>query len=306
MLDTIRAVQIYPSHIRIETNDKDTKVLFGINDENFQDLINGGSRNIVETRNHKKLGTVRSPYTVTNSDGYDNKVPLNEFDRAVLSACISEWRAGNPYITPAMIFRSITGKVGTIGNKIRANQEKDISDSIEKLMFTNFNRDNQRSLEQLRYCEGDDEIKIKSAAILPAVVVDVKINGQLIENAIFFTCESPVLTVADQKNQIVRYDVELLNVPNQNNTLLVISLKNYVMRRICEIKLHKNLARTLTWDNIFHKCRISDANDKTKHDARATVIKLFENLLNKGFIKSFTLAKKFPDSKRSYGISFTF
>ena len=306
MLDTMRSVQIYPSHIRIETNDKDTKVLFGITDDNFQSLLDGASRNIVETRNHKKLGTVRSPYTVTNSDGYDNKVPLNEFDRAVLSVCISEWLAGNPYTTPTIILRALTGKIGNQNVRPRPNQEKAISDSIEKLMFTNFNRDNQKSLEQLHYCEGADVIKIKCAAVLPAVVVDAKINGQLIENAIFFTCESPILTVADKKNQIIRYDADLLNVPNQNNTPLVISLKNYVMRRICEIKLHKNLARTITWDNVFHRCRISDADKKVKQDARNTVIKLFENLLNKGFIKSFNSAKKFSDSKRSYGISFTF
>lgn len=85
----------------------------------------------------------------------------------------------------------------------------------------------------------------------------------------------------------------LLNVSNQNNTPLIISLKNYVLRRIIEIINHKMTA-TITWNNIFNRCRISDASKKVKHDARETILKSFEP------------TKKFTDAKRSYDISFTY
>ena len=304
MLDSIRSAQVSPSRERVEPNDKATKVLFGIKDDGYTTLIDGASRNIVEKRNHKKHGTIRTPYTLTNSDGYDNKVPLNEFDRAVLSVCISEWLAGNPYTTPAIILRALIGKVGDQNVRPMKNQLNAILDSIDKLMFTNFNPDIKDSFQKLKYSEGGDSIKIKKSPILPACVVDAKINGQLIDNAVFFNLESPLLIISDIKSQILRYDSALLNVPNQNNTPLVISLKNYVMRRICEIKLHK-MTPTITWDNVFRHCRIADASDKIKHNARDTINKLCENLLKEGFIKSFEPAKKFSAAKLSYGISFT-
>lgn len=305
MLASMRSIQVTPSRVRVEPNDKDTKVLFGIKDEGYQTLIDGASRNIVEKRNHKKHGTIRTPYTLTNADGYDNKVPLNEFDRAVLSVCISEWLTGNPYTTPAIIFRALIGKVGDQNVRPMKNQLNAILNSIEKLMFTNFNPDIEDSFKKLHYTEGNDFIKIKKSAVLPACVVDAKINGQLIDNAVFFTLESPILIISDKKSQILRYNSDLLNVPNQNNTPLVISLKNYVMRRIVEIFDHK-MSKTITWDNVFRRCRIVDASNKIKHDARDTINKLFEHLQNQGFIKSFEPAKKSPDFKRSYGISFIF
>lgn len=305
MLESMRSAQIYPSRVRVEPNDKDTKVLFGIKDEHYQQLLAGAFRNIVEKRNHKKYGTIKTPYSISNSDSYDNKIPLNEFDRAVLSVCISEWLAGNPYTTVAIIFRALIGKVGVPSIRPSKKQEQAIISSIDKLMFTNFNPDTQDSFKKLSYSENGDSIRIKKSPVLPACVVDAKINGQIIENAIFFLLESPILLITNEKSQILRYDSDLLNVPNQNNTPLVISLKNYVLRRVIEIMAHKMTA-TITWDNVFNRCRISDANRDIKSDARNSIIKLFQHLLSQGFIKSFEHAKKFPEAKRSYGISFTY
>ena len=304
MLDSIRSAQVSPSRERVEPNDKATKVLFGIKDDGYTTLIDGASRNIVEKRNHKKHGTIRTPYTLSNSDGFDNKIPLNEFDRAVLSVCISEWLAGNPYTTPAIILRALIGKVGDQNVRPMKNQLNAILASIDKLMFTNFNPDIKDSFKKLHYSDGNDSIKIKKSPVLPACLVDAKINGQLIDNAVFFTLESPLLIISDIKSQILRYDSSLLNVPNQNNTPLVISLKNYVMRRIVEIFAHK-MSPTITWDNVFQRCRIIDANQKVKHDARDAINKLFENILKEGFITSFEPAKKFSAAKHSYGIFFT-
>ena len=38
---------------------------------------------------------------------------------------------------------------------------------------------------------------------------------------------------------MLTYDAELLDIPKQNNSVLNITLKNYAMRRVQEIKLHK-------------------------------------------------------------------
>lgn len=141
ILNTLRSAQIYPSHGRVEPNDKDTKVLFGIKDEHYQQLLDGTSRNIVENRNHKKHGTIKTPYSISNSDCYNNKIPLNEFDRALI------------------------GKVGVPSIKPSKKQEQAILVSIEKLMFTNFNPDTQAPFKKLSYSENGDSIRIKKSQI---------------------------------------------------------------------------------------------------------------------------------------------
>ena len=90
---------------------------------------------------------------------------------------------------------------------------------------------------------------------------------------------------------MLTYDAELLDVPYQNNSPTIIAAKNYVMRRIQEIKLHK-MTPTITFADIFKKCRIENADNKVKQRIRENIIKLFENLKSKNHIKSFEVVKK--------------
>ncbi len=303
--DALQNVHFKPTRTRVELNDKATKKYFNLDAETYDFLINKhGTYNIVEKKNHKKHGKVRTPTTLSNADGYSNVKPLNEFDRAVQCAIISEQLAGNRYTTPAIIFRALVGKVGEVGVTPSVNQEKAILESIDKLMFTRFNADTAKSFEILKYPNGD-EIKLKKSAILPACIVDAKINGQVIDNVIFFDRESPLYLIANAKNQIIRYDAKLLDVPNMNNTPMIITIKNYVIRRICEIKLHKQLAKTLTFDDIFQKCRIDKASNKTKFDARNIIFRFLQHLIDHNFIDSFDIVKN-KNGKKFYAVTFTF
>ena len=91
----------------------------------------------------------------------------------------------------------------------------------------------------MKYVDKDgNELILRKDNLLSASIFDAKINGQPVDGVIFFKENLPLLQIADSKDQIIRYPHALLNVPNQNNTPLVIALKKYVMRRICEIKLH--------------------------------------------------------------------
>ena len=89
----------------------------------------------------------------------------------------------------------------------------------------------------------------------------------------------------------------------QKNTPRIITLKKYVMRRICEIKLHKQLYPTITFADVFKKCRMTNAARDAKLDARNNIIKLFEHLQEKNFIKSFELEKR---NGAFYSIKFTY
>ena len=110
---------------------------------------------------------------------------------------------------------------------------------------------------------------------------------------IYFDRESPLLTIALDRKQLLSYDVSLLDVPGQRNTIMNIMLKNYSIRRVAEIKAHnKQLVPTITFADIWEKCRLENASRKTKLDARNTLIAFFKHLQEEGYIKSFEITKK--------------
>ena len=280
-------IQVYPSKKRVVPNCKLAKVITNLTDPQFDNMMKGKKRGVIEMKNHKKFGKIVTYYKLVNSDNPDDTDPLSEFDRAVLSVCISEWEVGNRHTTPAIIFRGLTGK--TTNRHIHKDQRAAILGSIKKMMGLILEIDLSDVNQKLKYNEGYQE-KMTSA-ILPAYFMTNSINGQPIEDVIYFDRESPIMKIARDRKQIITFDNYLLNVSKQQNTQMNITLKNYVMVRLQEIKLHK-LTPIITFDDVFEKCRIEDANAKTKMDARNTIIKFFEHLKSKGEITDFTVTKQ--------------
>ena len=158
-------------------------------------------------------------------------------------------------------------------------------------------------LKGLHYSDKDGNfISLRSSNLISIDILDAKVNGQILNGVIFFKDNSPLFLIADAKNQIVRYPHALLDVPNLNNTPRIISIKKYVLRRICEIKLHK-MTTTITFDDVFSKCRLLDCPRNVKMDARNSIINLFHHLQEKNFIASFELVlqrQKFVAVKFSF------
>ena len=297
---TIENVQIYPSTKRLVPNFKLVKVTQKLPDNQFSKMINGKKGGIIEKKNHKNTGDIVTTYTISNLAGYDNTDPLNVIDYSVLSVCASEFDVGNRHTTAAIILRGLIGKVGKAhkGIRPRPDQYRAIINSVKKLMFTGIEIDLSVTNEKLKY-GGKKKI---TSALLPAKIVETSINGQIVDDVIYFLDESPLMEIARARKQILTYDAELLDVPNQNNTPLVIILKNYAITRVLEIKLHK-MTPTLTFNDIFEKCRIKDADNKTKSRAREYILQFFEHLQEKGEIKSFELTKKM---NKFYSVTFTY
>lgn len=292
VINDIKNVQIYPSKKRVELNDKATKRFFNLTRESYQKLLESKAKaTLIEKKNHKKFGNIKSSFSISNENGFSNFIPLDEHDRAVLSVCVSNWLEGNRYITPAIIYRGLTGKVNDASGNSKPSpvQLKAILQSIDRLMFTAYDPQILDAYEKLEYISGDDKIVIKKSVVLPCYRAEVTINGQT-SDVICFDRESPFLIQANLKKQMLTYDAELLDVPHQQNTPLNISAKNYVMRRIQEIKLHK-MTPTITFADIFKKCRIEKASNDKKMNVRTTIIKLFEHLKSKNHIKSFEIIK---------------
>ena len=299
IMDTLQNFQLRPSKTRIEVNDKTSKVVFSRSEFIAQRTNNNLPCAIIEKKKHKKHGTVMTPITLCSNC----TSPLTEFDRAVLNICVAEWKAGNKYTTVNIIFRALVGKVGEIGAVPTSAMKQKIVASILKLMGSILTLDISESYQVLKYANGD-ELKYIKSAILPCCFVQAKINGQIVD-AVFFDREPPLFTVSNLKDQIVRYDASLIDIPNMKSTVTNISLINYVMRRIVEIKTHRQLAPTITFNDIYKKCGIDNANKKVKFYARDTVIRLFQNLVDKQFIDSFEIVKS-KSGNKIHAISFKF
>ena len=249
-------VQLYPTTKRLVPNFKLCKVIAHLSKEQYERMVvDGKARKVLEKHNHRRYGEVVTVYRISNSDDFDNTDPLNEFDYAVLSVCISYLADGIEHITPAMIYRGLTGKVSKGGKgKMTIEQRDAILFSVKKLMGTIIEIDESETNPALNY--GKDISPITCSAILPAYFVEKTVNGQD-ASVIFFDRESPFMTIARDRKQLLKYDVSLLDVPGVQNSWMNIMLKNYGMRRVAESKAHpRQMAPTLTFHDIFEKCCI--------------------------------------------------
>lgn len=284
-------IQFYPAKQRIVPNCKLCKVIHNLTpDEYGYMVVKDKKRRIIEMKHHKRYGEINSLYKISNTDEYDNTDPLTEFDRAVLSVCVSNFAIGNSCVTPAVILRGLTGKSSKGGKgKIQKAQFDAIIFSVKKLMSTIIDIDGTQANEYLDY--GSKKSAIICSTILPAYIAkETTINGQD-AHIIVFNRESPLMQVARERKQILTYDTKFLDVPGQQNTWMNITLKNYAMSRVQEIKLH-NMHPTLTFTDIFAKARIVDVNSKIKQHARECLIKFFEHLQKVQEIRLFKLKKQ--------------
>ena len=294
-------IQVYPSKKRVVPNCKLAKVINNLTDPQFDKMMDGNKRGVVEMKNHKKHGKIVTYYKLVNNDNPDDTDPLTEFDRAVLSVCISEWEVGNRHTTPAIILRGLTGKKGIGGNgKIYPDQRTAILHSINKMMGLIIEVDLSDTNQKLNYNDGKSQKIIE--AILPCKHITTTINGQVIDDTIYFLDESPLMKVSRDRKQLLTFDVELLDVPNQQNTPMNITVKNYVMNRIQEIKLHK-LQPIITFADVFQKCRIDNAHSEIKRRAREAMIEFMNHMKNKSEIIDFEVTKQ---RNSFYSIKFTY
>lgn len=302
-------VQVYPVKVRVVPNCKLAKVTANRTETQYEKTLDGKICGVIEKKgkkNKKKSGDVITYYRITNNENYDDTDPLTFFEYSVLSVIDSAQLEGGDCITFAMILRGLTGKDDReSGNgKLHPDQRAAIMKSVEKLMNTFIEIDATKTNTELGY-EGETVIKRN---LLAAYFETTIINGQPVEDVIYFykdkngeNVKSPIFEVADQRNQIIRYDTALLDVPNQNNTPLVITIKNYVMLRIMEIKKHK-MTPTITLDDIFKKCRITRNTEKTRQ-TKETIDKFLAHLQQKDVIKSFNWKKQ---GVKIHGVEFTF
>lgn len=285
----MKNVNIYPATKHVEANDKLAEFVFYFPDDLHKTLITTQKKTgFVEKPKHKKMGDIITTVGLSLINEYTDTKPLNQYDRSVLAACISEWEVGNRYTTPNIIYRHLTGKTKSTDTPEPAQIDA-ILESIRKLMSLVISINMSDSCENFGYNNGKP-FQITSS-VLPAMYKnDFTVNGQY-TTVIYFDRESPILTVARIKKQLLTYDLKLLNVPKQHNSVDAIAVKNYVLHRVQEIKLHKMTA-TITFDDVFEKCRLTETDNKKKLRLRKIILELMDHLKNNGAILNYEVQKR--------------
>ena len=298
----MKNVQIYPAKLLLVPNFKLAKNIRNHDDNEYHKLLDGIKGGVIEKKNHGKVRLdVVTTYKISNADDYDDSDPLSEFDRAVLSVCAANFEIGNKDVSIGILYRGLTGKTGS-DSKPYTNQYAAIKSSIQKLMSTIIEINDTETIQAFGY--GNRTTGLVGSAILPAHYVESStLNGQDILT-VHFDRESPLMIIAKERKQILTFDSELFNVPHQQNTVMNITLKFYVMCRVQEIKLHRRSLRPiLTINDIFEKARILNAHNQIKSNARDTVTGFLEHLKSQGVFKDY---EPILNGKRLHGFQLSF
>lgn len=262
---------------------------------------------VIENR-HSDIKTPVTLNLLKDSNG--NDIPLNQLDKLILTAAISEQAAGNDVVTFGRLFHTIGGKRLDKAKNIQAA----IDDSISKLRrteiiadvtaLTNKYKRYAATLDAAPNVEGKIILK---GALLPSETITANINGKVTDGAIHFSVKPVLFKIAEMKNQLVHCSPKLLAAPIRT-TEQTLKLKNYLLERVLKIKgSHdrksnkrvRKLNKSILFDTICRQCELNTADKWQMQDLRKCVAQNLDHFKEQGLIKSYEFTKK---SRKFYSI----
>ena len=130
---------------------------------------------------------------------------LTAWDRRVQNGVASLWLAGNRYMTAAAIARTINGRMD--GSWIAPAMQDAVIESVQRqqgmIITINYNEEARR--------RGWDSLRL-TGAVLPVTSIDAIAGGGTRGYMIVINDAPPLLTYAQQCNQLLRIPTELLDV----------------------------------------------------------------------------------------------
>ena len=274
-------------------NDKVTKCLMHRPPDKFAGMLQQGKPAAVDEKITVKREKIYSHYWLEQVEGDLDLTPFDEFDRLVLDACISAQNNGDVGITKNEIARIISG-----GKSIKqmpkppAELIERITLSLNRLMCRRIRIDFSQLAATGKYPKLDASGRLTDMVLPCALLENVEVNGQRHVDFVYFRGTSPLLSLARAKNQqLLSYPIDLLDVPNLKNNARIAVIKSYVVRRVLEIKAHKNLTPKITFDDVFDNCGLVNAAKQTKMNARNVILKVLNHLKTKEIIRDFEIEK---------------
>ena len=272
--------------------DKLSNHMWNYSAEEYADIIKHRDRCECVEGTDKKGKVVVTPYWLGLVDDCVDLSPLNAFHREVLFHAISAYEQGFRIITISMTLDSLSG--GAEKRHVCKEQYEVIKDAFKKLATTSITI----NLAPLINAYPNYKKRLTGAAeltspILPCKILDAEINGQK-TLTVKILDESPLMTVAKLKKQVLTYDATPLAIPNQKNTPQIITVKNYLLRRIKLMKSsrkEKGLNNSILFKTIYENCGLADADKWQKQDTRKIIVDTLTGFKNDGVIKNFEIEK---------------
>ena len=236
----------------------------------------------------KKGVEIITRYWLSLAEGYLNLSPLNSFDREVLFACISMFEQGIRVTTISATLDALTG--GSEKYRVYKEQYAAIKQAIDKLSCTRIQIDLAPLFKAMPKYRANDTGEAELAGmLLPCRYLEAEINGQE-TLTIEFLGESPLMTVAKLKKQVMTYDAAPLAVADQNNTPSVITVKNWLLRRIHSIK--RGLNPSIRLKTLYAECGLADADNGKKRDVRKVIADILSSFKADGVIRDFEFKRQ--------------
>ena len=209
---------------------------------------------------------VRTKYWLNHIEGFDDMTPLRQFDLlivAVYSAAVEQcWDV----ITINQFCDALTGNTNHNTHAPSALKELVIA-SIKRLMGTVITIDMTETCKRMKYKTDKPR---HTAPILPCELQEnIKVNGQK-TTVVKIYAESPLMKIAEIKNQIIRISTELLNVPLDRSPRAV-KTEGYIVSWVETIVRHKNMNANIKLGNIYEYAEVDEADRSAKRNVRKAV-----------------------------------
>ena len=235
----------------------------------------------------KKKGRKKSSYitkiTITY-EGVDiqNRNGFSAFDQEVHDSVVSLYLAGNEYITPAMVYRAMTGK--TESEYVHDDRVQEIERSIDKCRFSQLKIDAGEEAKAFGYDQAT-----YSGNMLNADKVEIKTGGHRVTG--YKLLAEPLLyRYTKASNQISVVDIKLLATPI-TKTIDIIVLQGFLLRKIEAMK-NANSERILYFSDIYEHLEAENATRQKKEKIRKFCKEILEFWIQKNYIKQYCFNNK--------------
>lgn len=289
----------------------------------FDGTLNAGQKTRVEViKKTKYHPAYYAEVALTNLSELDNMDidgirGLAPFDREVHDAIITLFVAGNVFFTVNMIYQTMTGKRDSHCSQ---NWSESIWKSITKLRHIDMYIDaSNEALKDKRITSPRFGSRSIGVPLIDALPTKEIINGKLTRGIALRS--APILyQYSSQKNQIVRFEMKLLDTPVKNKTTETIVIEGFLRRKIkfivSERKISKNNIdsyRIIKYEDVYSLIDFSECTSRASIDNKKSKIKrhikdtldyfIKQNIDNSitGYEEAYTEGKKRP-----YGVRILF
>lgn len=247
----------------------------------------------------EKKGKIRSQIRTKVSFSYEGidilaKKDFGLFDQEVHDAVVSLYLASNKFISPAMVYRAMTGK--TNSESINADKLKEIEESIDKCMFSRLSIDASEEAAMYGYAEA-----VYSGNLLSAEKVSVIMGGHKVV-AYKLLIEPLLYRYAKTCKQVTAVDIKLLDTPVKKTNDIIV-LQGYLLRKVESMKSDRNCGRMILFDDIYKVLNVSKEQRVQTKRIRDSLYSILQYWIDNDYISRYETVMK---GKGFYGITLFF